>query len=126
MLRTSLAVVSVAATALIAACSRPAEPPKPPPSAEQAVNTTASAMTGVAHPTQNEGAIAWRKGDVDAAFADARVQRLPVFLYWGAIWCPPCNQVKATIFNRQDFVDRARFASAPAVWQFVWARYHKG
>jgi hypothetical protein len=57
----------------------------------------------------SHGAIAWRKGDVDAAFADARVQHLPVFLYWGAVWCPPCNQVKATIFNRQDFVDRARF-----------------
>jgi hypothetical protein len=102
-------LVSVIAAMLIAACSRPAEPPKPPPSAEQAANTAASAVTGVAHATQSEGAIAWRKGDVDAAFADARVQRLPVFLYWGAIWCPPCNQVKATIFNRQDFADRARF-----------------
>ena len=108
-LRISTVLVALVAAALIAACSRPAEPPRPPPSAEQAANTTASAMTGVAHPTQSEGAIAWRKGDVDAAFADARVQRLPVFLYWGAIWCPPCNQVKATIFNRQDFVERARF-----------------
>ena len=32
----------------------------------------------------------------------------PVFLYWGAKWCPPCNQVKATIFNRQDFIERSR------------------
>jgi thioredoxin-like negative regulator of GroEL len=31
-----------------------------------------------------------------------------VFLYWGATWCPPCNQVKATIFNRQDFIERSR------------------
>ena len=34
--------------------------------------------------------------------------RKPVFLYWGAVWCPPCNQVKATLFNRQDFIERSR------------------
>ena len=56
-----------------------------------------------------EGGIDWQKGDVDAAFAVAKVANKPVFLYWGAVWCPPCNQVKATIFNRQDFVDRSRF-----------------
>jgi len=53
--------------------------------------------------------IAWREGDIDGAFAAARAANKPVFLYWGAVWCPPCNQVKATIFNRQDFIDRSRF-----------------
>lgn len=52
--------------------------------------------------------IAWQHGDVDAAFAQARASNKPVFLYWGAVWCPPCNQVKATIFNRQDFIERTR------------------
>ncbi len=33
----------------------------------------------------------------------------PLFLYWGAVWCPPCNQVKATVFNRQGFIARSRF-----------------
>ena len=97
------------AAALLGACSRPAEPPKPPPSPERAVDSAASAATGVPQAEPSHGSIAWRKDDVDAAFADARVQHLPVFLYWGAVWCPPCNQVKATIFNRQDFVERARF-----------------
>ena len=32
----------------------------------------------------------------------------PVFVYWGAKWCPPCNQLKATLFNRQDFTERSR------------------
>jgi thioredoxin-like negative regulator of GroEL len=51
--------------------------------------------------------IAWFKGDVDAAFARARMQHRPLFLYWGASWCPPCNQVKATLFKRQDFIERS-------------------
>ncbi|RKP44340.1 thioredoxin family protein [Trinickia fusca] len=53
--------------------------------------------------------IAWQQGDVDAAFALAKTQHKPLFLYWGAVWCPPCNQVKATIFNQQAFKERASF-----------------
>jgi thioredoxin-related protein len=47
-------------------------------------------------------------GSVDAAFAQAKKENRPLFLYWGAVWCPPCNQVKATVFSRQDFIERAR------------------
>ena len=46
--------------------------------------------------------------DVDRAFAQARAQSKPVLLYWGASWCPPCNQLKATFFNRQDFAAQSR------------------
>ena len=54
------------------------------------------------------GAQAANDAEVDAAFAAARAENKPVFVYWGAKWCPPCNQVQATLFNRQDFIERSR------------------
>jgi thiol-disulfide isomerase/thioredoxin len=52
--------------------------------------------------------IAWFQGDVADAFKLAQAQKKPVFLYWGAKWCPPCQQLKATVFSRQDFIAKSR------------------
>jgi len=54
-------------------------------------------MTSAAH------AIDWHDGNPDAAFALAAARGLPLFQYWGAAWCPPCNRLRATTFSRADF-----------------------
>ena len=53
-------------------------------------------------------AIGWFSGSVEAAFAAARAQHKPVFLYWGANWCPPCHELKATVFSRPDFIEKLK------------------
>ncbi|MEO6369353.1 MAG: thioredoxin family protein, partial [Steroidobacteraceae bacterium] len=57
--------------------------------------------------TPGEG-IPWFEGDLDAAFASAAAQNKPVFLYWGAVWCPPCHDLKAHVFSRRDFQEKMR------------------
>jgi thioredoxin-related protein len=96
----------VAAVFWVAGCSKPAADgaPRATPPAPPAAKVAAS--------DHAESGIAWKHAasdaDVDAAFAEAKSASKPVFVYWGAKWCPPCNQVKATLFNRQDFIERSR------------------
>ena len=65
-----------------------------------------AATPAVEHPLP-EG-IDWFDGDLEAAFAAAKAADKLLFLYWGAEWCPPCSQIKATIFNQREFQERSR------------------
>ncbi len=91
-----------AATALLGACSKNDE-------TAPVIVVASAPVPAVAH---RDGGIAWRHAasdaEVDAAFAAAKAEAKPVFVYWGANWCPLCNRVKATLFNRQDFIERTR------------------
>jgi len=94
----------LATAALLAACSKSTDtPPQAPAAAAPPASTSA---------VRHDSGIAWRQAasdaDVDAAFMLAKAENKPVFVYWGAKWCPPCNQVKATLFNRVDFIERSR------------------
>jgi thioredoxin-related protein len=52
--------------------------------------------------------VAWFEGTADEAFALAKAEGKPLFLYWGAEWCPPCHYLKDKIFTQPEFVARSR------------------
>lgn len=79
----------------------PAAPPPVPAPSNGGVQAGQTAR-------QSAAAIVWFDGDVEAAFEAAAVQDKPLFLYWGAVWCPPCQEIKHTVFNTSRFIGQSR------------------
>ena len=102
--RAAEALALLAAAAALAGCGRTQQ--------DTSVTPASAASASQQHAAAGEShlppGIDWFEGDVDAAFAAAKSASKPLFLYWGAEWCPPCAQVKATIFNRREFRERSR------------------
>lgn len=101
MSRVAPFALALLAAALAAGCSKRDGDVSTPPVAPTATKAAPA-----------DGGIDWQRAagdaEVDAAFARAKAEGKPVFVYWGAKWCPPCNQLQATLFNRQDFIERSR------------------
>jgi hypothetical protein len=102
--RTLAALALLASATVLTGCGR-----KPP---EDHANAAARGTAATQRPAASEShlppGIDWFEGGVDDAFAAARAAPKPLFLYWGAEWCPPCSQVKAVIFSRREFQERSR------------------
>ena len=52
--------------------------------------------------------IDWFAGSVEDAFASAKESGKPIYLYWGAVWCPPCHAISATVFKSPEFLERSK------------------
>ena len=67
----------------------------------------ATAATASLDPDEYQ-AIHWFDGTVEEAFAEAERSARPLFLYWGAVWCPPCNLMRSTLFQEPEFIAKTR------------------
>lgn len=93
---------------LVSGCSKP----------DAGVESAATAASEQQAPAAEEQAeaeaydpgkmIEWYEGSVDEAFAEAKATDKPIYLYWGAVWCPPCHAISATVFSRPEFIERSK------------------
>ncbi len=74
----------------------------------QPAETGAGPTSAVQSQKSTPDEIHWFHGSVEEGFEQAREQNKPLFVYWGAKWCPPCNQLSSTVFNRPDFIAQTR------------------
>jgi len=51
-----------------------------------------------------ETQISWADGGLERGLTQAEKLDKRIFVYFGAVWCPPCQHVKGTVFHRPDFV----------------------
>jgi thioredoxin-related protein len=63
-------------------------------------NSPISEETSVVPPAKFQ----WFDGDIEEGFASANDAGKPIFLYWGAEWCPPCHNLKINVFTQPEFV----------------------
>lgn len=82
---------ALAAVALVG-CASSAPPASPPEDARPRSETP----RGQAHGP-------WFEGEPADGFALARAEGQKVLVYWGAKWCPPCNQLKSEVFSHPEF-----------------------
>ncbi|NHF65965.1 thioredoxin family protein [Xanthomonas hortorum] len=87
----SLALMTLSAVlATLTACEKSTPSAPTPPS--------------TAAPAEPQASIQWHEGKVEKAFEEAVKTGKPILMYWGAVWCPPCNRLKVTTFKDPAFI----------------------
>jgi len=99
----------LASVLALAACQESAAPEQAAvdtqaPAAQEPTPAPAEQAGGKTAPT----GIPWFDGSVEEAFALARAEDRPLFLYWGAVWCPPCVEIRNTVFKSPQFIAQTR------------------
>ena len=98
-------VITLLSSLALSGCDKPLAPDQ-----SEAVEAAIVAPTAAIEPESkpNMAEIEWFEGSIDEAFALSREQNKPLFLYWGAVWCPPCVEIKQTVFKSQQFIAQSK------------------
>lgn len=85
---------------------------KTEPRAEPASIEPAPAASSKAEPAPSAAAhplgAPWFQGSLEQAFEAAAKNNKLLFLAWSAVWCPPCNELKADVFSKPSFAELMR------------------
>ncbi len=52
--------------------------------------------------------ISWHKTGMESALQEATKLNKPLFVYWGASWCPPCASIKSRVFTHAHFIQETK------------------